>query len=46
VTATASTDKSATKTDGSHTYLKGSRGGYYLNASGGKVYVDHKYCQQ
>jgi ketosteroid isomerase-like protein len=30
-----------------HAYLKGSRGGcYYLNAAGGKAYVDHKYCQQ
>jgi hypothetical protein len=41
-----STDKTP-KTEGSHTYLKGGRGGcYYLNASGGKVYVDHKYCSQ
>lgn len=28
------------------TYLKGPRGGcYYLNAAGGKVYVDHSYCK-
>ncbi|MBV9242067.1 MAG: nuclear transport factor 2 family protein [Acidobacteria bacterium] len=45
VQAQTSADKPA-KSDGQHTYLKGSRGGcYYLNATGGKVYVDHKYCQ-
>ena len=35
------------KADASHTYLKGSRGGcYYSNASGGKIYVDHKFCDK
>jgi hypothetical protein len=45
-TASAETsfDKSL-KSDGAHTYLKGSHGGcYYLNPSGSKIYVDHKYC--
>ena len=43
-TAESSADKTP-KTEGSHTYLKGSKGGcYYLNGSGSKVYVDHKYC--
>ena len=48
--ASMSAESSADKTpkiEGSHTYLKGSKGGcYYLNAGGGKVYVDHKYCGQ
>jgi hypothetical protein len=35
------------KPEASHSYLKGSRGGcYYLNASGGKIYVDHKFCDK
>jgi ketosteroid isomerase-like protein len=46
--ATATAEQSSTavpRTDGTHTYQKGSRGGcYYLNAGGAKVYVDHKYC--
>lgn len=30
---------------GKRAYLKGSKGGcYYLNGSGAKVYVDHKFC--
>lgn len=42
----ASTQKSVVKPVGDRTYLKGTRGGcYYLNAAGGKVYVEHKYCQ-
>jgi hypothetical protein len=49
-TATAPVEDPADKSkrnDGAHAYQKGSRGGcYYLNASGGKVYVDHKYCSQ
>jgi hypothetical protein len=49
-TKPAGSDESATrgpKADASHTYLKGSRGGcYYLNASGGKIYVDHKFCDK
>lgn len=32
-------------TTGTRVYQKGPRGGcYYLNSSGAKVYVDHKYC--
>ncbi len=31
---------------GTHTYLKGSKGGcYYLNSSGKKTYVDHDLCK-
>ncbi len=46
-TAAESSAEKTPKTGGSHTYLKGARGGcYYVNATGGKVYVDHKYCGQ
>ena len=46
ISAKPSADKTP-RAEGSHTYLKGSKGGcYYLNATGGKVYVDHKYCGQ
>ncbi|HEV7698704.1 MAG TPA: nuclear transport factor 2 family protein [Pyrinomonadaceae bacterium] len=42
--ATAATE-TPKASDGSRSYLKGSRGGcYYLNASGAKTYVDHKFC--
>jgi ketosteroid isomerase-like protein len=35
----------APSSDGTHAYLKGSRGGcYYLNSGGAKTYVDHKFC--
>jgi len=45
--AVATVKKSASKEETAHSYQKGSRGGcYYLNAGSGKVYVDHKYCQQ
>lgn len=40
----SATTKNAAETP-NRTYIKGPRGGcYYLNSSGGKVYVDKKYC--
>jgi hypothetical protein len=39
-------EKTTLTSDTTHNYQKGARGGcYFLNATGGKVYVDHKYCQ-
>lgn len=42
---TASSKPAASTTTGTRVYQKGPRGGcYYINSSGSKVYVDHKFC--